>query len=208
MYKTYYDGEFPERIFSPAISTTYKYETFLIGNQSIECDIEVHDAVVPEHFDRLCHVWFRDTEVFIYCFSFDDENSVTNIQQKWIPKVHHHSQDALKILVGLKSDLKIDYELLIQGYIHQLKCNKLNIVTDVIQLIRSYFPVTNTKGKIVSRSLIKQLENDESFVKYMEVSAKNNENVNELFQMCAECYLLSIYEKYKPVKQSGCCLVL
>ena len=46
--------------------------------------------------------------VFLVCFSVTSKASLGNVEEKWIPEVHHHCPDAPIILVGTKADLRED----------------------------------------------------------------------------------------------------
>ena len=50
------------------------------------------------------------TDVFLVCFSLVDKESFKNALNKWIPELFQNAPNAPIILVGMKSDLKRDYE--------------------------------------------------------------------------------------------------
>eukprot|EP00483_Globobulimina_turgida_P002750 UN02755 len=74
------------------------------GCENISLDL--WDTAGQEEFDRLRHLAYRETEVFMICFSVVEESSFHNLQSRWLPEVQHHSPDAVLLLVGLKCDLR------------------------------------------------------------------------------------------------------
>jgi Ras-related C3 botulinum toxin substrate 1 len=95
------------------------YQPTIFENKTIERDFDIHgdgntstvsldlwDTAGQEEFDRLRPLSYRETDVFLVCFSVVSRASLDNIQQKWIPEIDHHCDSAIKVLIGLKCDLR------------------------------------------------------------------------------------------------------
>eukprot|EP00483_Globobulimina_turgida_P006125 UN06135 len=77
------------------------------GTQSL-ISLDLWDTAGQEEFDRLRHLAYRKTDIYLLCFSVVEVSSFQNLQSRWLPEVQHHSPDALVVLVGLKCDLRDD----------------------------------------------------------------------------------------------------
>lgn len=60
--------------------------------------IKLHDTAGQEDFDRLRLVIYKDTDVFILCYSMDNRTSFENIFSKWYPELLPYNKPI--ILVG------------------------------------------------------------------------------------------------------------
>jgi Ras-related C3 botulinum toxin substrate 1 len=52
--------------------------------------------------------YFIQTNCFLLCFGIDNKTSFTNIQAKWIPELQHFAPRTNIVLVGTKSDLRVE----------------------------------------------------------------------------------------------------
>lgn len=77
-----------------------------INGESREISLDLWDTAGQEEFDRLRHLAYRETDIFLLCFSVVEQSSFHNLKTRWLPEVQHHSPEALIILVGLKCDLR------------------------------------------------------------------------------------------------------
>eukprot|EP01083_Nonionella_stella_P005940 17144_1 len=71
--------------------------------------LDLWDTAGQEEFDRLRHLAYRETDIFLLCFCVVVDDSFRNLKTRWLPEVQHHSPDALLCLVGLKCDLKAEH---------------------------------------------------------------------------------------------------
>merc|ERR1712113_345711 len=85
------------------------------------------DTAGQEQFDRLRILAYRNTDVFLLCFSVVSLSSFQNLESKWVPEIKHHAPEALIILVGTKSDLE---EIVPENQINEYK-NKCGAVAYV-----------------------------------------------------------------------------
>ena len=59
---------------------------------------------------RILH--YVDVDLVLMCFSVNDPVSYENVTSKWDPEINYHIPNAKKILVGLKTDLRNDQEVI------------------------------------------------------------------------------------------------
>lgn len=104
----YIENKFPDG-YQPTVFENKALERDFYINDSDEKStvmLNLWDTAGQEEFDRIRPFSYRETDVFLVCFSVVSESSLNNLQQKWIPEIDHHCSTALKVLVGLKCDLR------------------------------------------------------------------------------------------------------
>jgi len=115
----------------------YKNDTFMdpdfVLYQGISTDIKdgrriyrVHlvDTIGGDHQMKLRQYHYPQTGVFILCFAINDEESYINLKSQWIPEIKPFVLNTPLILVGTKSDLKIERRInLKQARKLQKECN-------------------------------------------------------------------------------------
>lgn len=55
---------------------------------------------------------YKNTDVFLVCFSVVSPHSFQNVKQKWVPELQEHSPGTPILLVGTQTDLKDDQKTL------------------------------------------------------------------------------------------------
>ena len=70
------------------------------------------DTAGQEEYDRLRPLSYPNTDVFLVCFSLVNRASLDNVRHRWVLEVRLHCPGANVILVGLKSDLRNDPEVM------------------------------------------------------------------------------------------------
>ncbi|XP_037035151.1 ras-like GTP-binding protein RhoL isoform X1 [Bradysia coprophila] len=88
-------------LYEPTIYEREESELVLDGQRYF---IKLHDTAGQEDFDRLRLVIYKDTDVFILCYSMDNRTSFENIFSKWYPELLPYNKPI--ILVGTKSDIQ------------------------------------------------------------------------------------------------------
>merc|ERR1719264_429025 len=73
--------------------------------------LNLFDTAGQEEYDRLRPLPYVDTDIFLLCFSVVNPTSLVNITEKWIPEINHHRPNTQYLLVGTKTDLKDDQEI-------------------------------------------------------------------------------------------------
>eukprot|EP00486_Rosalina_sp_Unknown_P014784 CAMPEP_0201591650 /NCGR_PEP_ID=MMETSP0190_2-20130828/189762_1 /ASSEMBLY_ACC=CAM_ASM_000263 /TAXON_ID=37353 /ORGANISM="Rosalina sp." /LENGTH=143 /DNA_ID=CAMNT_0048050065 /DNA_START=750 /DNA_END=1181 /DNA_ORIENTATION=- len=69
------------------------------------------DTAGQEDYDRLRPLSYPQTDVFLVCYSIISRSSYENVRSKWIPEIKHHVPDAPFLLVGTKTDLRDDKDV-------------------------------------------------------------------------------------------------
>ena len=82
------------------------------------------DTAGEEDYDRLRPLSYPGTDIFFLCYSVENSCSLENIKAKWVPEIHKFCPNTPFIVVGLKTDLRDDEEM-----IEQLKQRKRNMVS-------------------------------------------------------------------------------
>jgi small GTP-binding protein len=75
---------------------------------SKQINMGLWDTAGQEDYDRLHPLSYPMTDVFLVCFSVVSPASYDNVATKWIPEPRHHALTAPIILVGNKTDLRVD----------------------------------------------------------------------------------------------------
>lgn len=77
-------------------------------------NVGLWDTAGQEDYDRLRPLSYPQTDVFLICFSIISPYSFDNVKSKWWPEIQHHAPNVPIILVGTKSDLRSDPNMLQQ----------------------------------------------------------------------------------------------
>jgi Ras-related C3 botulinum toxin substrate 1 len=81
-----------------------------VNKQLVELDL--WDIAREADHNRLRSLTYPDTDCFLVCFSVVSESSFQNVLSKWVPEVRHMCPETNIQLVGMKSDLRDDPEIL------------------------------------------------------------------------------------------------
>jgi len=132
------------------------------------------DTIGQEDYDRVRHLWYPQTDVFLICFSLVNPASFENVRAKWYPEVRHHCPQVPIILVGTKLDLREDKET-----IDKLKEKRLA-------------PITYPQGLAMAK--------DVGAVKYLECTALTQKGLKTVFDEAIRavlCHVPKIIKKKK-----------
>ena len=90
--------------YNPTIFDNF-YVEVAFEDKSVACSL--WDTAGQEDYDRLRPLSYTTTDLFIYCFSMVDKDSLKNIEEKWHPEVMKNKSDKYfkHFLVGVKTDL-------------------------------------------------------------------------------------------------------
>ncbi|EEH23496.2 hypothetical protein PABG_05707 [Paracoccidioides brasiliensis Pb03] len=69
-------------------------------------EVSLWDTAGQEEFDRLRSLSYDDTQVIMLCFSVDSNDSLENVESKWLAEIAEHCAGAKIVLVALKCDLR------------------------------------------------------------------------------------------------------
>lgn len=82
------------------------------------------DTAGQEDYDRLRPLSYPQTDIFLICYAVTSRTSFENVTSKWHPEINHHAPGVPFILVGTKSDLRNDVDML-----QKLKKKGMTVVT-------------------------------------------------------------------------------
>jgi len=123
--------------------------------------LHLWDTAGQEDYDRLRPLSYPQSDVVLLCFSLVSPNSYESIKVKWNPEVNHYIPDIPHILVGTKLDLREE--------------KVPNPDTGEFE------EVTTEQGEKLAKEIKAQ--------KYVEMSAKTRQGLNELFETAVRSVL-------------------
>jgi len=168
---SYAKKEFPKD-YIPTVFDNYVVN-LTAGEQNIE--LGLWDTAGQEEYDRLRPLSYANANVFLLCFSIISPVSFENVTAKWYPELMHFCPDVPFILVGTKCDIRND-----SGEVEKLRS-------------QGQSPITTEQGNELAKKL--------KAIKYMECSAKTQENLKDVFDEAVRCVLRP------PKKKKGCILI-
>jgi len=177
----YEKDEFPTDYIPTVFENVTLDKEMNINGQTQSISLDLWDTAGQEEFDRLRHLAYRETDIYLLCFSVVSDASFHNLQSRWLPEVQHHSPDALIILVGLKCDLRND---------------------------DAYLKKSNDGKPAVSASDIEAYRQQCNAAAYVETSALKKINVEKAFETAITEFLSPSENNVKTMQEGGCCLIL
>jgi len=168
---SYAKKEFPKD-YIPTVFDNYVVN-LTAGAQNIE--LGLWDTAGQEEYDRLRPLSYANANVFLLCFSIISPVSYENVTAKWYPELMHFCPDVPFILVGTKCDIRND-----SGEVDKLRS-------------QGQSPISTEQGNELAKKM--------KAIKYLECSAKTQENLKDVFDEAVR-YVLK-----PPKKKKGCILV-
>jgi len=95
-------GHFPTE-YVPTVVDTFRHN---IMSGAKVYSLSLWDTAGQEEFANLRQKSYRDTDVFVLCFSVVDEASWDNLRSKWLPEIEREVPNPSIVLVGTKTDLR------------------------------------------------------------------------------------------------------
>ncbi|NXE67107.1 RHOF protein, partial [Calcarius ornatus] len=135
-----------------------------------------------EDYDRLRPLSYSDANVVLMCFDVTDSNSFDNILTKWYPEVNHFCKGVPVLLVGCKTDLRQDREVL-----QKLKDGRIE-------------PVSRQQGEAMARQV--------RAVSYMECSARYQDNVGNIFVTACNAAIGAARRRQRKAGRRRACAIL
>ncbi|XP_077318095.1 rho-related GTP-binding protein RhoF [Lithobates pipiens] len=174
----YAKGSFPEQ-YAPSVFEKYT-SSVTIGNKEIF--LHLYDTAGQEDYDRLRPLSYQEVNLVLICYDVTNPTSFDNVLIKWYPEVHHFCRGVPIVLIGCKTDLRMDKERL-----RKLKSSQQE-------------PITYYQGEATCKNI--QAE------EYLECSAKFQENVDNVFREATLIALNGMKKEQKMKKKKRSCLLL
>ncbi|XP_007900420.1 rho-related GTP-binding protein RhoF [Callorhinchus milii] len=168
-------GDFPEQ-YAPSVFEKY-VKDITVGNKIVT--LTLYDTAGQEDYDRLRPLAYQDANVVLICYDVTNPTSYENVLIKWYPEVAHFCPGVPILLIGCKTDLRMDKERL-----RKLRASELE-------------PVTYSEGDATAKQI--------KAVMYLECSAKFRENIEDIFKETAKA---ALKEKRKKRKKQKACQLL
>uniref|UniRef100_A0A1A8H296 Ras homolog gene family, member F n=1 Tax=Nothobranchius korthausae TaxID=1143690 RepID=A0A1A8H296_9TELE len=173
----YDGGDFPEE-YAPSVFEKHA-KTISVGGKQIK--LNLYDTAGQEDYDRLRPLSYQEANVVLVCFDVTNPTSFENVLIKWYPEVKHFCGETPVILIGCKTDLRKDKECT-----RRLKSLNLAPIT--------YIQAENTRQEMNAEL-------------YLECSAKQQENVEDVFREATQ-RALAFIRRQKNRKRKKKCVVL
>ncbi|KAI9341531.1 GTP-binding protein rho1 [Zopfochytrium polystomum] len=152
-------GQFPE-LYIPTVFECSEAVVLVDGNR---LQLSLWDTAGQEEYERLRPLSYADSNVVLICFDVTEVDSLENVTEKWFSEVSQHVPGVPIILVGLKTDLRNDRE-------------RLQVLAS-----RGQRPMTFEEGLAIASRI--------GAARYVECSARQNHNVNAVFEAAARAAL-------------------
>ncbi|XP_053465147.1 cell division control protein 42 homolog [Nycticebus coucang] len=149
--------------------------TVMIGGEPYT--LGLFDTAGQEDYDRLQHLSYPQTDVFLVCFSVVSPSSFENVKEKWVPEITHHCPKIPFLLVETQINLRDDPSTI----------EKL----------------ANIKQKPIAPETAEKLAHDLKAVKYVACSACIQKGLKNVFDET----ILAALELLEPKKSHRCVLL-
>ena len=106
MLISYTTNKFPED-YVPTVFDNYTADIIVDGKPYT---LNLYDTAGQEDYDRLRPLSYPQTDLFIVTFAVTSSSSYENVRTKWIPELQNYAPGVPFILVGTKSDMRVEQE--------------------------------------------------------------------------------------------------
>ena len=171
----YTNGSFPEE-YVPTIFDNYA-QSLVIDGKNVS--LQLWDTAGQEDYAKIRPMSYPDTDVFLICFSLVSPTSLENVVSTWRSEVTTAAPSAQLILVGLKKDLRDNF--------------------DEVKGDPSAKPISSEEGQKVAAEIGARY--------YMECSARKKEGLNEVFEQAVRAVLNPPAKEVKNEKKETCLLI-
>jgi Ras-related C3 botulinum toxin substrate 1 len=175
MLISYTTNSFPQD-YIPTVFDNYSTNVVV---QEKPVQLGLWDTAGQEDYDRLRPLSYPQTDVFLVCFSVVNPTSLENVEFKWHKELQHHALNVPIILVGTKTDLRKEEQILAK------------LRED------GQTPITEEQGKAMANKI--------KAVKYLECSALTQEGLKEVFDSAIRTALRP--PKLEVKKKGGCSIL-
>ena len=176
---SYTTNAFPGE-YIPTVFDNYSANV-MVEDQAI--NLQLWDTAGQEDYKKLRPLSYPQTDVFILCFSLVSSTSLENVKNMWVPEVKEHCPTTPYILVGMKSDLRDEFE----EHAEELTA-------------KGYQPIQTAEGE--------KMKADIGAHDYVECSALKQYHLKEVFESAIKIVLHPPSHdngQEKNQKEGGCC---
>lgn len=117
---TVYKGEEFPRDYIPTVFEN-QTKTVLFNDEKVE--LALWDTAGQEEYARLRPLSYPRSDAFLICFSVDNDSSLNNVKEHWVPEIRNYNTEGILILVGTKSDLRVGEKS--SSCVNQTKCESV-----------------------------------------------------------------------------------
>ena len=79
----------------------------MVGDQEVL--VVIRDS--PEELESLRTIMYKDYDIFLLFFSYEDVKTLENVRSKWFPEIAQHvKKPPVLVLVGLRGNLRENYQ--------------------------------------------------------------------------------------------------
>ncbi|NXY92309.1 RHOF protein, partial [Alcedo cyanopectus] len=159
------------------------FEKYTASLQVSDKPVKIHlwDTAGQEDYDRLRPLSYSDANVVLICFDVTNHNSYDNILTKWYPEVNHFCRGVPVLLVGCKTDLRREQE-----------------VVDKLQEKHAE-PISSQQGTAMARQI--------RAVSYLECSARYQENIGTIFSKACGVALSAMHRSQRRRRPGKGCIL-
>ena len=91
---------------NPSATLGIEYHTYIISLNEFKIRMQIWDTAGQEKFNSLVKSYYQNTEVGIFLYSIDKEESFDNVQTWYTNFKENSTQNSFNILIGNKKDLE------------------------------------------------------------------------------------------------------
>lgn len=164
------------------VPTVFDNHQLVMEQNGTPMSIDLWDTAGQEDFDRLRPLSYPKTDVFLVCFSIANSDSLQNVRSKWLPEISHHAPGVPHILIGTKLDLRGD--------------------------ARTEKELQSKGTKMVETSEGEDMAQQMHSEKYIECSAKTQQNIHQVFEEAVRICMSDTPAKPSKKFIKGFCTVL
>lgn len=127
----------------------------MVDNKPV--NLGLWDTAGQEDYDRLRPLSYPQTDVFLLCFSIISTVSFENVKSKWWPEIQTHAAGVPIVLVGTKSDLRHDQEM-----VKQLAAKNMRMITpeEIAQRAREIGAIAHVECSALTQEGLKTVFDD------------------------------------------------
>ncbi|KAI8830369.1 ras family-domain-containing protein [Chytriomyces cf. hyalinus JEL632] len=170
---SYVKNEFPEE-YVPTLFENHVSDIVVDGQQ---VTLSIWDSTGQENLASLRVMGYADVSVIMVAYSIGSPSSLQNVEDQWVGELHQHCPGVPIVLVGLKSDLRSNIDVL----------RELALAGES--------PVSEQQGRDVARKI--------GAVAYVECSARLRENIAAVFEAATRATMKRGVEHSKAAEETS-----